>query len=592
MNSSSSNKDERLKMLTISSEHSLRNQNLPFDIDVWYPTVASHTFNSKFLSLRRCEAEAIVNFYQTFYNCRRRLTLTNICVLIELEKRLDTSIRKHFPGGAFLRLAGRSPKDAEPLSRAQLRKSYQEALSNVLKEDGTTTKSPTPNQKLRAIGRTQYLKAEDGVSALNCLLSSERVFTDLHDYLRYGEPEQICLREWCDEMKLEYEFRCFVYENELRAISQYDHYCVYAHLTPMKADIEKAIRAALARVHPMIGERSYIIDFLYIPERQEARMIELSPFRECTGPACFKWHSDGDQLRQGPFEFRLNDHTHPQLEDIIESNWEYRWRGEVKPYWNVFKGYVYAAYDRRQTDKKWMLVYGAIAIVVMLMAYSGYYTMAILLGLCVMILVVRDHLLRVKIRRFLSAPHERMWSVQESQKLLTLIDKEERSKAWKGHENEHYLFVYGTLKTGFHWNKKHLSFGERVGDAKTQEKYHLKIGASGVPYLLSGKQNNNNNGKQISGELWKVSSILLQDMDEYEGVHKGYYKREEITVQTDHGKVQKAFVYVRCESSPTLEALESHSAYTLEHHQKFYQPIKHIQVKQLAYLSEQYHCDH
>ena len=50
----------RDQMLMISSEHLLRSQNLPFDIDVWYRPLKQFTFPSIFIPLNRQEAIALV----------------------------------------------------------------------------------------------------------------------------------------------------------------------------------------------------------------------------------------------------------------------------------------------------------------------------------------------------------------------------------------------------------------------------------------------------------------------------------------------------------------------------------------------------
>lgn len=39
--------------LAIYSEHKLRAENLPFDIDVWYPALEKFTFRTEFIPLRR-----------------------------------------------------------------------------------------------------------------------------------------------------------------------------------------------------------------------------------------------------------------------------------------------------------------------------------------------------------------------------------------------------------------------------------------------------------------------------------------------------------------------------------------------------------
>ena len=109
-------------MLGISSEHRLRNENLPFDIDVWYPALAEFTFPTIFLPLQRSEAQAILNFYQTHQMARKgRLTMADVSTLERLEDTLDELIKTHFGHtGAFLRLCGRSPKDGDALDRTGL----------------------------------------------------------------------------------------------------------------------------------------------------------------------------------------------------------------------------------------------------------------------------------------------------------------------------------------------------------------------------------------------------------------------------------------------------------------------------------------
>jgi hypothetical protein len=67
MSNSSSDASAR-SALSIRSEHTLRSENLPFDIDVWYPRMRRFTFPTHFLPLRRREAAAVVRFYQMTNN--------------------------------------------------------------------------------------------------------------------------------------------------------------------------------------------------------------------------------------------------------------------------------------------------------------------------------------------------------------------------------------------------------------------------------------------------------------------------------------------------------------------------------------------
>ena len=41
-------------------------------------------------------------------------------------------------------------------------------------------------------------------------------------------------------------------------------------------------------------------------------------------------------MENGPFEFRLRETEYPNLEDLIQVNWEDRWRTELPPYTNWY----------------------------------------------------------------------------------------------------------------------------------------------------------------------------------------------------------------------------------------------------------------
>mmetsp|Transcript_360 Transcript_360/g.449 ORF Transcript_360/g.449 Transcript_360/m.449 type:complete len:210 (-) Transcript_360:325-954(-) len=59
----------------------------------------------------------------------------------------------------------------------------------------TYTKEEEGNLKMVAIGRStpSWLMIKNGTEALNLLLTSERVYADMMDWLQYGEPEQVDL---------------------------------------------------------------------------------------------------------------------------------------------------------------------------------------------------------------------------------------------------------------------------------------------------------------------------------------------------------------------------------------------------------------
>ncbi|KAL0476368.1 gamma-glutamylcyclotransferase [Acrasis kona] len=492
---------DALNLLSISSEHRIRSENLPFDIDVWYPRVKDFTFETAFLPLSLSEAQAIVNYYETFYNHRMKLSSEHVHMLKSLERRIEAELRTNqaFACGAFLRLCGRSPKDGEPLNRSQVLVKYNKDLEELYLQGAPRN----ANTKLRAIAKSTYLRVTTGAEAMSLLLTSERVFTDLQDWLRFGGSEQIVLRRWHEGMSLEYEFRVFVNHNKITAISQYDHYCEYPDLVAIKDQVQSLIIEKWSQVHQHIGQESYVIDFSYDPNKKTIVMIELSPFRTCTGTAMFSWSQDQDQLHNGPLEFRIKTEMHPYIKELVEVNWEDRWNAHVERYDSI-----YHKYQETTTWMSWLL--------------SFFY------------------------------------------RKTTIKDN--------------FIFVYGTLKKGFHWHDKFLSTATFVGRATSVNKQALVVDDFGVPHLLNVK-----GGESISGEVWRVDEEALSGLDDYEGVNKEYYSREPIEVRLDNGSVLSADAYYKVSAGSLAEG-PFISEYTKSYHDKHYNPIKHAHAKQLQYL--------
>lgn len=131
----------------------------------------------------------------------------DVRVLRALEERIDRAIRLHFTDrgkSAFLRLCGRSPKDAEPspAKREQVRQTYEAELKRLL----DAGEELCPNTKLRAIGRVpSWLCVSSGADAMSLLLTSERVFADMVDWTKWY-PSSFSLAshhhltdDWCDD---------------------------------------------------------------------------------------------------------------------------------------------------------------------------------------------------------------------------------------------------------------------------------------------------------------------------------------------------------------------------------------------------------
>ena len=85
-----------------------------------------------------------------------------------------------------------------------------------------------------------------------------------------------------------------------------------------------------------------------------------------------------------------------------------------------------------------------------------------------------------------------------------------------------HLFVYGTLKRGFH-NHKRLSAARFVASLQTIHGYQL-YSYNGLPIMIfSGGES------RVNGELYEVSRSVLEKLDKLEG-HPTMYRRETIIV--------------------------------------------------------------
>jgi len=100
-------------------------------------------------------------------------------------------------------------------------------------------------------------------------------------------------------------------------------------------------------------------------------------------------------------------------------------------------------------------------------------------------------------------------------------------------DNKQTIFVYGTLKFGFH-NAGFLLNSEILGRGKTESTYALYEGA--LPYLTDRKIH------KVKGEVYRVSSGTMDYLDRLEG-HPHLYKRKKIAVQLDGGKTLNCWTY-------------------------------------------------
>eukprot|EP00931_Biecheleriopsis_adriatica_P052593 TRINITY_DN30622_c0_g1_i1.p1 TRINITY_DN30622_c0_g1~~TRINITY_DN30622_c0_g1_i1.p1 ORF type:complete len:349 (-),score=31.10 TRINITY_DN30622_c0_g1_i1:165-1211(-) len=322
-------------------------------------------------------------------------------------------------------------------------------------------------------------------------------------------------------------------------------------------------------IHPHVGTESYAMDIVYLPQSDELRMLELSPFLRCTGAHCFRWTvpEDLDVLEgRKSFQFRLVQKSSPQFEEMFCSGWEERWYRESPPaFWEWYQTPAERCLSRLR--QRWQGLQVGFRKPPLLAACL---TFALTLG-C-----------RGQRCQFLKA-----WALIAgigcSLRGLQTLGQLQAKRDWQ------FLFVYGTLKRGMHWNQKFLTLGaDFQGMAITSEAFPLVVGHCGVPYLL---QDQRGSGHQVRGEVWRVDADTLDSLDQYEGITKGHYVRQSIKVELG-GRCVAAQVYAMKESPASCRLLPLLKEYSMQLHTERYNAVAHILLKQQLYLQGQklYSC--
>ncbi|CAF1316461.1 unnamed protein product [Rotaria sordida] len=335
-----------------------RCENVYFDVEAWYRIIQSETFYTEFIPISPSIAQAFVNFYQTRYSSTKLLNFNDIQLITSIQNQLKEQIfnsktNKFQSNGTFIRLSSRSPKDGKPLDYQKISQFYNQKLNELQVQylDEYKSIEGKANMQMIAYCYAQFhsLKVTDEIQAFNLILSSERVYYDLIEVLDCQQVKDnkvaninniklhdwnnnIIIREWNNLLDPSMEFRCFVYQSKLTAISQYDYYCKYYHL--QNNGIVQQIKITIIKywqekIQPLLNPlpekySNYVIDIGLIENKltneYDCIVIEMNPFETSTGASLFNWTTDSDQLRgqENEIEIRVQSDYYPYIKDYIE----------------------------------------------------------------------------------------------------------------------------------------------------------------------------------------------------------------------------------------------------------------------------------
>lgn len=246
-----------------------------------------------------------------------------------MDAKLSTALQQ-FPNGAFIRLSTRSPKDAVFSIRGG------EKVKQLIKQHYTT-----PESSMIAFVKSiqQAMKVTCAKDAIDLLVHSKRMVEDIVMAKLFMDDKnpwnvQLVLREWSDDLDATFEFRAFVFDNQLTACTQYNSLCAVPAMIANKDTICKNIQHYFATIVQPILEKqqlhTYTIDFAVDPhDYSKIKVIELNYPPPEAGQALFSWEDAKDRqiIEKGPFEFRIlykqaesaYDEIHPPLALYIKS---------------------------------------------------------------------------------------------------------------------------------------------------------------------------------------------------------------------------------------------------------------------------------
>lgn len=288
------------------SEENMVKQNINFMVEDWYDKIQELTPKTYFMKLKEKSARSICKHYRNFFvENKTDFDKEDFSNLRSLEKEIQKIVEDQNLGleGFFVKLSTRSPKDGKPFHSDKILDSYLNS-KDKLKFENPEDKFDVSNTLLTNIFFYQefILKCFSAKEAMNLLVTSQRIFADLNMYLKLSEQNEgsfdlsLVIRAWEPRIDGKNEFRCFVYNNNMVAISQYNYY--FKHTIFQDEEyVLKVKRQMYEYFNSKVKEKlfylkNYVLDLCIFPSSNETVIIELNPYENTTGPSLFNWKND------------------------------------------------------------------------------------------------------------------------------------------------------------------------------------------------------------------------------------------------------------------------------------------------------------
>ncbi|XP_005103157.1 cell division cycle protein 123 homolog [Aplysia californica] len=307
---------------------------LDANMEEWLQYLKDFTFPSEFVPITIDEANMFVNVYRRLFanldpsgistiSWKENLSAEELVKVEDISCRLQTAIdsftRKEEAKFVFIKLSSRSPKDA-PLAQDRFKSLYKHYLEKEQKEERFLE-----NTQIKCLLKACFeaLRMSTADEALDACFRSERTYQDL--LLALAVPDRFrenwVIRKFV-EIDVDMEFRAFVSNRRMTAISQYNflyyskrlkenqqYYCDLIHRF-YEQEIAEKLQGFL---------HSFIIDFAVCGEGSKIWVIEINPFLPTTDSALFSWERE-KQLLEGSHQdlvFRVTEKPRPGAKSML-----------------------------------------------------------------------------------------------------------------------------------------------------------------------------------------------------------------------------------------------------------------------------------
>jgi len=318
--------DKSAPMLTgFISEEAIDNYQkdvLQVNLESWIDLIADITFYTQLYPLSMEDAQTFIDAYDHWEKTKsQELPVSLQSKVDSIESGLQKVINavKGSDEYVFVKTSSRSAKDTGIYQTRFLEK-YRKFLSD--------RPSKQDNDKMVCLlqAGTEMLKIHNGREVLQTFCRSERVSQDMLLAMNQKQQfrEHFVIRKWVD-IDVDMEFRGFVHNNTLNALSQYNHLTYFPRLVEMREKIQNLIthffeKEAKPRLEGTFSQ--YVIDFAITgPSFEKIWVIELNPFLPTTDGALFSWERERQILECGPFEFRLRNTVAHGAKALISIDW-------------------------------------------------------------------------------------------------------------------------------------------------------------------------------------------------------------------------------------------------------------------------------